>query len=229
LDLINQAIEWFKSIFYPEQEKKPTKIQSPFPKKPYNKGEEPDLNQLPTESVKFAARWFVSHGLSLEGAAALVGNLWRESYLNPRQLQIVGRKLSGPGKGLAQWTDSTLTKTPSDDGTGRWDRYKNEFFPSLKTSHKFWKDYEMMDAEPQLSYIIHELKNDYPGVWRQLISPGSVSAKSNIVLKKYEVAADRNKPEEQNFRADLSEKVYSLIKGDKKLASLASSRKDNKV
>jgi hypothetical protein len=228
-DLINQAVEWFKGIFYSEQEKKPVKIESPFPKKPYNKGEEPDLNQLPSESVKFAARWLVSHGLSLEGASALIGNLWRESYLNPRQLQIVGKSLSGPGKGLAQWTDSTLTKTKSDDGGARWDYYQNQFFPSLKNSHNFWKDYELMDAEPQLSYIIYELKKDYPGVWRELSSPGSISSKSNAVLKRYEVAAKRNDPEEQNFRTNLSEKVYSLIKGDKKLASLATSRKDNKA
>lgn len=229
MDLINQAIEWFKKKFYPEEEKKPVKIESPFPKSPYNKGQEPDLNQIPEDSVKFAAKWLVSHGMSLEGASALIGNLWRESYLNPTQIQIVGKKLSGPGRGLAQWTDSTLTKSKEDDAGARWDLYKNQFFPSLKNSHKFWKDYDMMDAEPQLTYIIHELKNNYKSVWRELTSPGSISSKSNAVLKRYEVAAKRNDPEEQNFRTNLSEKVYNIVKSDKKLASLAGQRKENKT
>lgn len=228
MDLINQAIEWFKNTFYPDKPASPPKkIPSPFPKQSYKS--QPDLSDIPEDSAKFAVRWFVSHGLSLEGASALTANLWKESFLNPTQLQISGKNKFGPGVGLAQWTDSTLTNDKEDDGRQRWDRYKNEFFPSLKTSHPFWKDYNMFDAEPQLSYIIHELENYYKGVWRELTSPGSIRSKSNAVLKRYEVARTRDDPEEQNFRTNLAEKIYTMVKSDKKLADLVSARKENKA
>lgn len=232
MDLINQAIEWFKSVFYSDTPtpSTPKKIPSPFPKQPYkSQQEQPDLNDIPEASVKFAVRWLVSHGLSLEGASALVANLWKESFLNPTQVQIAGKNKFGPGIGLAQWTDSTLTRDKEDDGRQRWDRYKNQFFPSLKASHPFWKDYNLMDAEPQLSYIIHELENYYKSVWRELTSPGSIRSKSNAVLKRYEVAGTRDDPEEQNFRTNLAEKIYTMVRSDKKLAELESKRKENKA
>lgn len=227
MDFIDDILNWFASIFAPKTKKKESAYRPPeFPKEPYSIREAPDLYNIPETLATYAAKWFVSGGMSLEGAAALIGNLWRESYLNPAQLQIINGKPKGPGRGLAQWTDSALTKDKSDDGRQRWDEYTDKFFPMLKSSNPYWSKYKITDAEPQFAFILHEIKNDLPGVWNTLKSPGSISQKSNVVLKKYEVARDRDKPEEQNLRASLSEKVYDIIKKDKNLKNPKSLRKD---
>lgn len=199
-----------------------------FPDKPYSGRDVPDLDNIPPKKAMYALNWFISGGMSLEGASALVGNLWRESYLNPAQLQIINGKPVGPGRGLAQWTDSTLTKSKEDNGNQRWDEYSGPFFKMLKSSHRYWSKYDRNDVQPQLAFILYEIENKYPGVWRELTSPGSVAAKSNVVLKKYEVARDRNKPEEQNYRARLSEKVYDIAKGDKYIMSMVNKTKEKK-
>lgn len=226
MDFINDVIEWFLDTFFPKSKKKesPGPKKPNFPKAPYKQYDVPNLYNIPETLALYAVKWFVSSGMSLEGAAAVVGNLWRESYLNPTQLQIIDGRPQGPGKGLAQWTDSSLTIDKRDDGKQRWDRYVR-FFGEIKTTHPYWKNSKMMDAEPQLAFIVYELKNDFPGVWRNLTTPGSVSQKSTTVLKKYEVARDRDKKEEQNLRATLSEKVYDIAKKDKKLRDPKSSRK----
>lgn len=241
MDFIDDAISWFKSLFSSEEDmpKKPKqgqkkkkeepKIAAPeYAKKPYSERTQPNLDNIPADLAKFIVRWFVSSGMSLEGAAATAGNLWRESFMNPTQLQIVSGKPKGPGRGLAQWQDSTLTKDTIDDGKGRWDHYEKEFFPKLKASHEFWKDHVLDDLEPQLAYVVYEMRTGFPGVWRNMTSSGSVSQKTIDVLKKYEISKDRESKEEQNYRASLAEKIYTIAKEDEKLTALLASRKEKK-
>lgn len=229
VDFVNDIIDWFKGLFSSEEEPKKAKsFTPPYPKTPYGQGDQPDLYSIPEDLAKFIVRWFVSSGMSLEGAAATAGNLWRESYFNPTQLQIVSGKPMGPGRGLAQWTDSTLTKKPTDDGRQRWDQYNDEFFPMLKRSHTFWKDSKINDLEPQLAYIVYEMREKFPGVWRNMSSPGSVSQKAVDVLRKYEISKDRDKKEEQNFRSNLAERIYKIASGDKMLKDMIAKRKAGK-
>lgn len=230
VDFINDIIDWFKDLFSSEEEpKKPQSFTPPYPKMPYGKTDQPDLYAIPEDLAKFIVRWFVSSGMSLEGAAATAGNLWRESYFNPTQLQIsTSGSPKGPGRGLAQWTDSTLTKKPTDDGRQRWDHYSDEFFPALKRSHVFWKDSKVDDLEPQLAYVVHEMREKFPGVWRNMTSPGSVSQKAIDVLKKYEISKDRDKKEEQNFRSNLAERIYKIASTDKMLKDAIAKRKAGK-
>jgi hypothetical protein len=219
--LIDGIIDWFKRISgkssTAKDGKPPKSFAPPFEKKPYDLRSVPDLNDIPKDLAQFCMRWFVASGMSIEGAAATVANLWRESYLNPAQLQIPATKPVGPGRGLAQWTDSSLTKRKEDDGRERWDHYRDKFFPSLKQSNKFWSRHVLNDLEPQLAYIVYEMKERFPSVWRNMETPGSVSGKAIIVLQKYEIARDRDKKEEQNLRANLAEKMYVLAKDDEKL------------
>jgi hypothetical protein len=226
VDFINNVIEWFLETFFPKSKKKGQAASKKpnFPKAPYKQHEVPDLYNIPKTLALYAVKWFVSSGMSLEGAAAMAGNLWRESYLNPTQLQIIDGLPKGPGKGLAQWTDSSLTIDKKDDGKQRWDKYI-KFFGEIKTTDPYWKNFNMVDEDPQFAFIIHELINDFPGVWRNLITPGSVSQKSTLILQKYEVAKDRNKKEEQNLRATLSEKIYDIAKRDTQLSNPKNLRK----
>lgn len=229
MDFLDGILDWFKDLFSTKEEPKQAKsFTPPYPKTPYTPRNQPDLYDIPENLALFIVKWFVSSGMSLEGAAATAGNLWRESYFNPTQLQIVSGKPVGPGRGLAQWTDSTLTKKPTDDGRQRWDYYNNEFFPMLKRSHPFWKNSNVNDLEPQLAYITYEMREDFPGVWRSMKSPGSVSQKAIEVLRKYEISKDRDQKEEQNFRANLAEKIYTLAKNDKDLKKTIEARKGGK-
>jgi len=218
LDFINDIVDSIKGLFHREEKPVPVSQSKPVaPNIPYDYkiNKPPDLFDIPQDLTTYAAKWLIRGGMSPEGAAAMIGNLWRESYLNPAQIQIDSSGVPrGPGRGVAQWTDTTLTKRSSDDGKGRWDLYRKEFFPNLKTSHDYWKAHTIEGLEPQLAFIIYELKEEFPGVWRNLTTPGSLRDKTIMVLKKYEVARDRDVPEEQNLRVNIAEKIYGFIKQD---------------
>ena len=227
LGFLDDIIDAISGIFKSDEKPVPPPVKPIAPTVPYDNktNKPPDLFEIPKDLTLYAMHWLVRSGLSLEGAAAVTGNLWRESYLNPTQKQITDSGLAkGPGRGLAQWTDSTLTKSKGDDNKGRWDTYRKEFFPSLKRSHQYWKSYSIDNIEPQLAFIMHELKNEFPGVLNELTSTGPVRSKTITVLKKYEVARDRDKPEEQNLRVNLAEKIYSLAKQDKNIVAIINKR-----
>lgn len=231
-DIIEDIIKGIYDYFFGKEEPPPVKKREipEYPKEPYTK--QPDLeNDIPEDLVRFMARFLISSSkkeITMEGAAALLANMWRESFLNPAQLQLRGKpsKPKGPGRGLAQWEDSTLSKNAS----GRWDVYQNQFFPALKKSHEFWKDHTLLDVEPQLSYAIYELKEikSFAPVWRELTSKGSVSSKTIMVLKKYEAPKERNDKEEQNFRVSIAEKMYNMIKTDPKIKAIMQPEKGKK-
>lgn len=230
LDIIKDIVDGVYNYFFGSKEEKPVekKREIPnYPKTPLTK--QPDLeNDIPEDTVKFIAKFLISSTkkqITLEGAAALIANMWRESFLNPAQLQLRGKpsKPVGPGRGLAQWEDSTISKS----GSGRWDEYENVFFPNLKASHSFWKDHTLIDIEPQLAYLVYELinKKRYAPVWREVTSPGSISSKTIMVLKKFEAPKNRNDKEEQNLRVGIAEKVYNMIKNDPKIKELIQPKK----
>jgi hypothetical protein len=178
---------------------------SELPSYSYTEENKPDLSQLPIDTVKFCVRWFVHSGLSLEGACAMVGNLWRESYLNPYQKQIE----TGPGRGLAQWTLGD-----------RWDTYMNTFFSKFKASHSSLRYMNPYHIEPQLAFVMYELKTTYRGVYNTLISSGDIEGKTIKVLKIYEAPRDKDKLEEHNVRVGLAKKVYQVALSDNKIPAI---------
>lgn len=177
-----------------------------LPSYSYTKKNRPKLTELPVDTVKFCVRWFVQSGLSFDGACALVGNLWRESYLNPYQKQING----GPGRGLAQWT--------LDD---RWITYNSDFFPKFKAGHTMLKNIDKYHIESQLAFVVYELKTEYRDVYNMLITNGNINEKTVTILKKYEIARDKNKAEEQNLRISLALKVREIASADNKIPIIA--------
>ncbi len=175
---------------------------SELPTYSYTNENRPKLSELPEDTVKVCVRWFVHAGLSLEGACALVGNLWRESYLNPYQKQING----GPGRGLAQWS--------VDD---RWNTYISNFMPKFKSSHSSLSNLNRYNIESQLAFILYELKNDYRNVYNALLTSGDLEGKTIKVLKEYEVARDKDLGKEQNLRIGLARKAYAISANDSKI------------
>lgn len=138
--------------------------------------------------------YLVGKGLSKAGAAGLMGNLYAESALNPKNLQNSYEKKLGhtdgsytaavdngtygnfvkdsAGYGLAQWT--------------YWSRKKNmlEFARAAGRS--------IGDLEMQLDFLFKELSEGYKSVLTVLKSTTSVKAGSDSVLLNYERPADQS-------------------------------------
>lgn len=138
--------------------------------------------------------YLVGKGLSKAGAAGLMGNLYAESALNPKNLQnSYEKKLDytddsytaavdngtygnfvkdSAGYGLAQWT--------------YWSRKQNmlEFARAAGRS--------IGDLEMQLDFLFKELSEGYKSVLAVLKTSTSVKAASDSVLLNYERPADQS-------------------------------------
>lgn len=138
--------------------------------------------------------FLVGRGLSKAGAAGLMGNLFAESALNPKNLQNSYEKKLGhtddsytaavdngsynnfvrdsAGYGLAQWT--------------YWSRKQNmlEFARAAGKS--------IGDLEMQLDFLFKELTEGYKSVLAVLKTATTVKAASDSVLLNYERPADQS-------------------------------------
>lgn len=138
--------------------------------------------------------YLVGKGLSKAGAAGLMGNLYAESALNPRNLQNSYEKKLGhtdssytaavdngsyknfvrdsAGYGLAQWT--------------YWSRKQNmlEFARAAGKS--------IGDLKMQLDFLFKELNEGYKSVLTVLKTATTVKAASDSVLLNYERPADQS-------------------------------------
>lgn len=210
LDILksNIFIEPLNLIINPNSARKDINYVSEMPNDSYTKENQPGLYDIPVNTAKYFVRWFLHAGLSLEGACAMAGNLWKESYFNPKQRQIEG----GPGRGLAQWTEGE-----------RWTTYSTIFYPSFRSANQLLTTYDMLDLEPQLSFVIYELKNSYRGIWNELKSPGDLHSKTMRVLKKYEAPATKNDPDEQNKRYKCANIIMNIAQSDNRLKYIANS------
>lgn len=153
-------------------------------------------------------------GLSDHGAAGLMGNLYAESALNPRNLQNTYEKKLGltdeaytaavdsgsytnfvrdsAGYGLAQWT--------------YWSRKEGllAYVKSLGAS--------VGDLEAQLGYLFKELSEGYTGLLATLKAATSVRTASDAVLTKYERPADQSDAV-QAKRANYGESYFAKYAG----------------
>ena len=210
LDILksNIFIEPLNLIINPNSARKDINYTSEMPSDTYTKGNRPGLYEIPVNTAKYFVRWFLHAGMSLEGACAVAGNLWKESLFNPKQKQING----GPGRGLAQWTEGD-----------RWTTYTSSFYPSFRTANQMLTSYDVLDVEPQLSFVLYELKNNYKGIWEALKTSGDLYGKTIKVLKKYEAPAAKNSPVEQNERYDLAKRIMDIAQSDQRLKYIANS------
>lgn len=158
--------------------------------------------------------FLVGKGLSKAGAAGLMGNLFAESALNPKNLQNSYEKKLGhtddsytaavdngsynnfvrdsAGYGLAQWT--------------YWNRKQNmlEFARAAGKS--------IGDLEMQLDFLFKELSEGYKSVLTVLKTATTVKAASDSVLLNYERPADQSNTVKTK-RAGYGQKYYDKYAG----------------
>ena len=150
-----------------------------------------------------------SKGLNDFGCAGLMGNLYAESVLNPRNLQNSYEKKLG-------FTDDTYTSSV-DNGTYQnfvkdsagyglaqwtyWSRKQNmlDFAKSVGKS--------IGDLEMQLDFLYKELNDKYKSVLNVLKNATSVKQASNTVLLDFERPANQG-VSVQNKRAEYGQKYY---------------------
>lgn len=158
--------------------------------------------------------YLVGKGLSKAGAAGLMGNLYAESALNPKNLQ------NSYEKGLGH-TDESYTAVV-DDGT-----YTNFVHDSAGyglAQWTFWSRKQNMlafaraagrsigDLEMQLDFLFKELAEGYKGVLATLKAATTVKAASDSVLLNFERPADQSSAAKTR-RASYGQTYYDKYAG----------------
>lgn len=135
-----------------------------------------------------------SKGLNSFAIAGLMGNLYAESGLNPKNLQNSYEKKLG-------YTDETYTaavdcgkytnfeKDAAGYGLAQW-TYHTRKAALLAYARSIGKS--VGDLETQLGFLMKELTGNYAGVLSELKKASSVLAASNTVLMKFERPADQS-------------------------------------
>lgn len=128
------------------------------------------------------------------GVAALMGHLYAESGLNPRNLQNSYEKSLG-------YTDDTYTAAVD---SGKYAGFVRDSAGYGLAQWTYWSRKEALlayakaagasvgDLETQLGFLRKELAESYPSVLAALKSAKSVREASDVVLTKYERPADQS-------------------------------------
>ena len=127
------------------------------------------------------------------GAAGLMGNLYAESALNPKNLQqSFERKLGYTDDSYTAVVDTGGYKHFVDDGAGyglaQWTYHTRK--AKLLTFARA-RGTSIGDLDMQLDFLIEEIKG-YTGVWSALINATSVREASDAVLTGYEKPKDQS-------------------------------------
>lgn len=153
--------------------------------------------------------YLTAQGLTEAGTAGLMGNLYAESALEPKNLQNSYESKLG-------YTDTTYTAAV-DNGT--YTNFARDAAGYGLAQWTYWSRKEALldyakshgksvgDLETQLGYLMQELEHDYKAVLSTLKSTGSVKAASNVVLLKFERPADQGVAV-QNARAKIGQAYY---------------------
>jgi hypothetical protein len=147
------------------------------------------------------------------GVAALMGNLYAESGLNPKNLENAYEESLG-------YTDDSYTKAVSN-GTYSKDNFINDragyglaqwTFPSRKEAlyNRFVTGgYNSIgELQLQINYLLYELHNDYPSVMQILKNATSIRVASNKVLHDFENPLDQSLSVEV-YRESLGQGYYN--------------------
>lgn len=160
--------------------------------------------------------YFIGCGLSAYAVAGLMGNLYAESVLNPRNLQ-------NGYEGRLHMTDDEYTRAV-DDGT--YKDFDSDLagyglaqwtYPARKHNlhtYAINSGKSIGDLGMQLEFIWQEL-HGYTGVMSALRSATSVRSASDAVLTGYERPADQSEAMKVR-RADFGQRYYDLFADAKK-------------
>ena len=134
-------------------------------------------------------------GLSEYGIAGLMGNLFAESGLNPRNLQnsyenVLGMNDNAYVAAVDNGTYTNFVQDKAGFGLAQWTFWtrKQALLDFAKASGKSIGDLIM-----QLDFLWKELSGSYPGVLAVLRAATSVLEASNAVLLNFEKPANQSK------------------------------------
>lgn len=131
-------------------------------------------------------------GLSEAGAAGLMGNLKAESDLDPENVQnTFEKKLGYNDQGYTVAVDyGTYTEFATDGagyGLAQW-TYRTRKAALLEYAKA--QGVSVGDLDMQISFLLRELQEDYPALFRQLCTAGDVRTASDAVLTQFERPKD---------------------------------------
>jgi hypothetical protein len=156
--------------------------------------------------------YFKSHGLNDFGTAGLMGNLYAESGLNPKNLQqIYERKLGYSDDSYTDAVDhgiyTNFVKDSAGYGIAQWTFWsrKQALFSFAKSREKSIGDLNM-----QLDFLMKELREGYIGVLNTLCNATSVLEASNEVLFRFERPANQDESV-QAKRCAFGQRYYDLF------------------
>lgn len=135
-----------------------------------------------------------SKGLNSFAIAGLMGNLYAESGLNPKNLQnSYEKKLGYTDEAYTAAVDcgkyTNFAKDAAGYGLAQW-TYHTRKAALLAYAKSMGKS--VGDLETQLGFLMKELTGNYAGVLSELKKASSVLAASNTVLMKFERPADQS-------------------------------------
>ena len=156
--------------------------------------------------------YFKSHGLNDFGTAGLMGNLYAESGLNPKNLQqTYERKLGYSDDSYTDAVDhgiyTNFVKDSAGYGIAQWTFWsrKQALFSFAKSREKSIGDLNM-----QLDFLMKELREGYIGVLNTLCNATSVLEASNEVLFRFERPANQDESV-QAKRCAFGQRYYDLF------------------
>lgn len=156
--------------------------------------------------------YFKSHGLNDFGTAGLMGNLYAESGLNPKNLQqTYERKLGYNDDSYTDAVDhgiyTNFVKDSAGYGIAQWTFWsrKQALFSFAKSRAKSIGDLNM-----QLDFLMKELREGYIGVLNTLCNATSVLEASNEVLFRFERPANQDESV-QAKRCAFGQRYYDLF------------------
>lgn len=154
------------------------------------------------------------------GISGLLGNLYAESGLNPKNLQNTFEKKLG-------YTDETYTAAVDNgtynnfihDGAG-YGIYQLTYYSRKQNFLNYVKknNASIGDLTIQLEFLIKELKSNYPSIYNTLKTATSVKEASNAVLLKFERPADQSSAA-QAKRASYGQNYYNKYATDSSISS----------
>lgn len=156
--------------------------------------------------------YFKSHGLNDFGTAGLMGNLYAESGLNPKNLQqTYERKLGYSDDSYTDAVDhgiyTNFVKDSAGYGIAQWTFWsrKQALFSFAKSREKSIGDLNM-----QLDFLMKELREGYIGILNTLCNATSVLEASNEVLFRFERPANQDESV-QAKRCAFGQRYYDLF------------------
>lgn len=163
-----------------------------------------------TTIIEWIINFLRSKGLNDFGIAGVLGNIFAESGLNPKNLQnTYEKKLGMTDQQYTDAVDNGIYTNFVHDGAGYglfqltyWSRKQN--YLNLTKERKV----SIGDAETQLIFFYQELCTSYPAVLNVLKTATSVLQASNAMLLNYERPANQSE-EVQAKRAAYGQNYYN--------------------